>query len=83
VDGRTFDGGTLRALALCGSETAARGVLARYPVGAEVEGRYDPARPEVAYLEHDLHWSGPALAAVGTLLLVGACVAGWRALRHL
>lgn len=52
-----------------GSERRAKEILARYPLGAEVQVRYDPADPKVAALE----LRAPALLTV-KFLLVAAVV---------
>ena len=49
-----------------GSERRAKEILARYPLGAEVPVRYDPADPKVAALE----LRAPMLITVKVLLVV-------------
>ena len=51
VDGRRFEGERIRFGRIRESERGARKILERYPVGAGVEVRYDPANPAEATLE--------------------------------
>lgn len=50
-------------------------VLARYPVGARIDVRYDPADPERTSLETRFGFIGWCLFLIGVLLLVGALLA--------
>jgi len=57
-----------------GDAEHAKGVLGRYPAGAEVEVHYDPDDPAVAVLEpglHDLPWFYLALGTPFTLFGLG------------
>ncbi|MBT2868349.1 DUF3592 domain-containing protein [Chromobacterium violaceum] len=60
-----------------GSQTLAQDTVSRYPVGASVQVRYNPAKPEQACLEAGAHWSVRAgqllmllFAAAGVALLI-------------
>lgn len=58
-----------------GGEGWARGVIARYPVGATVDVRYDPADPARSALSVRFGVLGWALVAIVALLLGGALLA--------
>ncbi|QEL56644.1 DUF3592 domain-containing protein [Chromobacterium paludis] len=57
-----------------GSPTLARDTVNRYPAGASVQVRYNPARPGQACLESGAHWS---VRAGQLLMLLFAAAGAW------
>ena len=51
VEGTVFTGDAIQSTRIVGSETDAGAIAARYPVGAEIDVRYNPRRPESSMLE--------------------------------
>ena len=76
VGGRSYEGAAIEhGVATSGGEGWARRVIARYPVGARVDVRYDPADPTRSALAARFGVLGWALLAVAGLLLAGALLA--------
>ncbi len=72
VDGSTYSGNRLRFGHYAGAKAAAEADVAKYPVGAPVEVRYDPQTPQTSVLEPGvagISVAGLVLAIVGALLL--------------
>ena len=72
VDGQTFSGDRLRFGHYAGAKAAAEADAAKYPVGAPVEVRYDPKKPQTSVLEPGvagISVAGLVLAIMGVLLL--------------
>ncbi|AVG14584.1 hypothetical protein CFN79_01130 [Chromobacterium vaccinii] len=79
ANGQTYRAGNIRIpdAGFGGSQTLAQDTVSRYPVGAAVEVRYNPANPRQACLEAGAHWSVRAgqlltllFAAAGIALLI-------------
>lgn len=51
VKGTDFTGDAIQATRVASFKSTAREIAARYPVGAEVDVRYDPSRPRSSMLE--------------------------------
>lgn len=70
VDEVIYEGHRLGSGWACyGSEERARGILARYKAGDEVQVYYDPARPERSMLEPGLNWTVFFLWGVAAIVL--------------
>ncbi|WP_434632893.1 DUF3592 domain-containing protein [Chromobacterium sp. CV08] len=74
ANGRTYRAGNVRIpdAGFGGSQTLAADTVGRYPVGAAVSVRYNPADPQQACLEAGAHWSVRA----GQLLMLLFAAAG-------
>ena len=58
VGDRIYDGNRLNAGWHCfGSQSMVEDVIARYPIGKQVQVHYDPQHPAVSMLEPGLDWS--------------------------
>lgn len=61
VDGQRFQDGRLRRdfARMCEPKKTIAAILERYPVGANVQGWYDPDRPQIGVIERSpgtMHW---------------------------
>ncbi|POZ62662.1 DUF3592 domain-containing protein [Chromobacterium alticapitis] len=76
VSGQTYRSGAIRIpdAGFSSSEALARDTAGRYPVGAAVPVRYNPAKPEQACLEAGAHWS---VRAGQLLMLLFAAAGAW------
>jgi hypothetical protein len=76
VDGQPLQGNRVQfGLGGSGNSTALRAIVKRYPVGAEVQVFYDPAKPKQCTLEQKAAGSAMILLFLGVLFLVFApCV---------
>ena len=79
--GQSYRAGNIRIpdAGFGGSQTLAQDTVSRYPAGAAVQVRYNPAKPQQACLETGAHWSLRAgqlltllFAAAGIALLIRA-----------
>jgi Protein of unknown function (DUF3592) len=68
--GAYYSGKRLAFGSMSSSSSYARGILARYPVGAKVQVHYSPDDPELAVLETGIHGGTWICLGVGTVFML-------------